>query len=417
MSLQSEHALELRRLRAFDEAARQGSLVAAAGVLRVSQPAISYLLNQLEADVGCALLSRGAQGSRLTESGRLFHRRVLRCLQQVQDAVETVSGDLRSARRRDVAVSRITGTQCKSVLALWSFGSVRQAAERLGVSERAVVRPVQELERLLSVSLLQSSAHRAELTQAGREFARRLGLASQEIWSAMEEVGGAQPSRKSLRIGALVLSPRLILAEALEAALTQQPSCTVEIIEGSYEELVVLLRDGSIDIIFGALRAPPPFSDLAETPLQADPYVVVARRGHPLSKLKRIKVRDLAGYDFVFPTAGLRHEVLVNLIAQWKLAPKAQVHTSWLPTIIALIRSSDRLAVLSRWHVESDGTSDIQSLDGLRVPHEGRYVGLTSRSSWLPTPFQECFVNALQKITRLPASATHGQASHRELYD
>jgi LysR family transcriptional regulator of gallate degradation len=408
LSLKAEHSLELRRLRAFDETARLGSLVAAAAALRVSQPAISYLLNQLEADVGCPLLLRGAQGSRLTESGRLFHRRVHRCLQQVQDAVEAISGDVRSARRRDVAASRMTGTQCKSILALWSFGNVRQAAERLGVSERAVVRPVQELERLLSAPLIESAAHRAELTEAGREFARRMVLAAQEIWSAMEEIGGAQSSRKSLRIGALVLSPRLILAEALEAALAEQPSYTVEIIEGSYEELVVLLRDGSIDIIFGALRAPPPFSDLSETPLQADPYVVAARRGHPLSKLKRIKVRDLAGYDFVFPTVGLRHEVLMNLIAQWKLAPKAQVHTSWLPTIIALIRSSDRLAVLSQWHVESDGTSDIQSLDGLRVPHEDRYVGLTSRSSWLPTPFQDCFVRALQKVTRLRASVPEG---------
>jgi len=401
VSSKSEHVLELRRLRAFDEAARLGSLVAAAAVLRVSQPAISYLLTQLEADVGCALLSRGPQGSRLTESGRLFHRRVQRCLQQVRDAVESVSGDVRSALRRDVAVSRITGTQCKSVLALWSLGSVRQAAGQLGVAERAVVRPVQELERLLSVPFLESTAHRATLTEAGREFARRLGLAGQEIWSAMEEIGGVQSSRRSLRIGALVLSPRLILAEALETALSEQPSCTVEIIEGSYEELVVLLRDGSIDIIFGALRAPPPFADLSETPLQADPYVVVARRGHPLSGLKRIKVRDLAGYDFVFPTAGLRHEVLTNLIAQWKLAPKAQVHTSWLPTIIALIRSSDRLAVLSQWHVEADGTSDILSLDSLRVPHEDRFVGLTSRNSWLPTPFQDCFVRALQKVTRL----------------
>jgi DNA-binding transcriptional LysR family regulator len=408
LSLKSDHSLELRRLRAFDEAARLGSLVAAAAALRVSQPAVSYLLNQLEADVGCPLLSRGAQGSRLTENGRLFHRRVQRCLQQVQDAVEHVSGDLRSARRREVAASRITSTQCKSILALWSFGNVRQAAERLGVSERAVVRPMQELERLLSATLIQSTAHRAELTEAGREFARRLVLAAQEIWSAMEEIGGAQSSRKSLRIGALVLSPRLILAEALEAALTEQPSYTVEIIEGSYEELVVLLRDGSIDIIFGALRAPPPYDDLSETPLQADPYVVAVRRGHPLSKLKRIKVRDLAGYDFVFPTAGLRHEVLMNLIAQWKLAPKAQVHTSWLPTIIALIRSSDRLAVLSQWHVESDGTSDIQALDGLQVPHEGRYVGLTSRSSWLPTPFQDCFVSALQKVTRQRTGTPQG---------
>jgi LysR family transcriptional regulator of gallate degradation len=397
---------DLRRLRAFEQAATLGSLVAAAVALRVSQPAITYLLNQLEAELGIRLLTRDASGSVLTEPGAIFANRNGRCLQQLRSAVEGALSDARTVPHRDAIVSKITGTQCRSMLALWHCGSGRAASERLKVSEQAVVRPVQALERLLSARLIQSAVGQVQFTARGREFARRLVLATQEIWSAMEEIGQAQSGRKSLRIGALVLSPRLILAEALEASLADRPSHTVEIVEGSYEELVVLLRDGSIDVIFGALRAPPPFPDLSEAPLHADPYVVVCRRGHPLSTLPRVTAKDLAGFDFVFPTAGLRHDVLERLIREWTLSPKSQIHTSWLPTIIALVRSSDRLAVLSRWHVESDGTPDIQCLDAVPVPHDARYVGLTSRSSWLPTPFQRHVMDALRAVVRARKTGT-----------
>jgi DNA-binding transcriptional LysR family regulator len=404
---------DLRRLRAFEQAASLGSLVAAAASLRVSQPAVTYLLNQLEAELGVRLLTRDSNGSALTEQGAIFANRNARCLQQLRAAVEGALSDARTSQHRDAIVSKVTGTQCRSVLALWHCGGSRAAGERLGVSEQAVLRPVQELERLLSARLVHPAVGGVQFTGRGREFARRLVLATQEIWSAMEEIGQAQAGRRSLRIGALVLSPRLILGEALEASLAERPSQTVEIVEGSYEELVVLLRDGSIDVIFGALRAPPPFPDLSETPLHADPYVVVCRRGHPLSSLPRVTAKDLAGFDFVFPTAGLRHDVVQRLIRQWTLSPKAQVHTSWLPTIVALVRSSDRLAVLSRWHVESDGTPDIQCLDAVPVPHDGRYVGLTSRSSWLPTPFQRHFIAALGAVVRARTTGVDGADAER----
>ncbi|MDH7794814.1 LysR family transcriptional regulator of gallate degradation [Beijerinckia sp. GAS462] len=376
----------------------------AAEALRISQPAMTYLINQLEADLGIRLVVRGTTGTALTTIGDLFAKRTERCLQKIAEAVENLLGEGISLRRRQAVVSRIGGTQYNAILALWHEGDGASASRSLGVSQQSLLRPIRELEKLLSIKLVRSLGGRVLFTDAGRELARHLVLAGQEIGSALEEIGRGPTGARNLRIGALVLSPRLILTEALDEALRSTPRQTVEIVEGAYEDLVLRLRDGSIDVIFGALRAPPPFSDLVEAPLQKDPYIVVCRRGHPLARLKRIKAKDLEKFDFIFPTEGLRREVLDALVQRWKLSPLSQVYSNWLPTVVAMVRSSDRLAVLSRWHIESDESADLQALDTLPVPHAPRYVGLTSRASWLPTPFQQHFMDVLTKVVRARAS-------------
>lgn len=68
------HALPLSALRAFEAAARRGSMTAGASELNVTHGAISRQITSLEQLVGCALFERGARGIRLTAAGeRLFH--------------------------------------------------------------------------------------------------------------------------------------------------------------------------------------------------------------------------------------------------------------------------------------------------------------------------------------------------------
>lgn len=394
---------DLRRLRAFDAVARHATLVAAAAALRVSQPGLTYLLNKLEADLTVRLLTRGARGSVLTDEGRAFARRTQRFFQQFTEAFDALSGEGRSARQREAVSIRVGGAHLCCLLALRAAGEPTAAAMRVGIGAQALLRRVRDLERVVGASLITSGG---VFTSAGAECARRLAVAAEEISSGLDEIGLTQRPRRGLRIGALVLSPRLLLAQALEPPLAAQPQQTVEIVEGSFEELVVLLRNGALDVIFGALRAPAPYDDLREEALLEDPYVVVCRRGHPLSQRKRSRAVDLRAYDFIVPTAGLRNDVLARFLARHGIVSPLQLHTSWLASITALVQASDRLAILSRWHVDSDRAHDLHCLDGVRVDDAPRFVGLTTRAHWLPTPFQENCLASLR--TRLKAGGGRG---------
>lgn len=85
-------ALSLRQLRYFRSIAVEGSLTAAARALRIAQPALSYHLAALEADLGVALVNRGPRGTALTEAGT----RLWQHADDVLHRIETAEIDVRS---------------------------------------------------------------------------------------------------------------------------------------------------------------------------------------------------------------------------------------------------------------------------------------------------------------------------------
>ncbi len=93
--------MDLRHLRYFIAVAEEGSLtVAAEKRLHTAQPSLSRQMRDLEAELGCTLMIRGAKGIELTAAGGVFldHARVV--LVQVEGAIE--------ATRRAAAPAKAT---------------------------------------------------------------------------------------------------------------------------------------------------------------------------------------------------------------------------------------------------------------------------------------------------------------------
>lgn len=393
----------LRRLRAFDAAARLHSLSAAAQELRLTQPALTHSISQLEADLGARLFERGPDGAFPTPAGEIFHRRCARFFAQARVALGLACGRAPDDSAVDAQVAKLATAQARSLIAVWRAGSFRAAARALGIAEPSLQRPARDLEQIVGAPLYRRSAAGLVVTECGEGLARRLSLALGEIRSGREEIGAAD-ARPGLRIGVLALTPRLFLARTVAALLADGARQRVEVVEGSYAQVARALDDGGLDLLFGALRAPPPFPDLLEEPLFEDPYAIVCRRDHPLTALRRVTPADLASYAWVHPTAGLpRRDVLDGLGAAWDLSPAVQVETSCLTTIHAILAGSDRLSILSHWHVEND--AQLARVAHSPIPHPRREIGVTLRRSWMPTPFQAAFLARLRQEARVPAPA------------
>jgi len=69
--------VNLNQLRVFSAVASQGSLTAAARALRVSQPAVSKQLSELEATLGLSLVDRLPRGIVLSEAGQALRRHAI----------------------------------------------------------------------------------------------------------------------------------------------------------------------------------------------------------------------------------------------------------------------------------------------------------------------------------------------------
>jgi DNA-binding transcriptional LysR family regulator len=79
---------ELRHLRAFLAIADAGSVTSAAAVLRISQPALSRTLRQLETHLGVRLVDRTTHRLELTDEGRRFRDKAATAVAAVDEALD-----------------------------------------------------------------------------------------------------------------------------------------------------------------------------------------------------------------------------------------------------------------------------------------------------------------------------------------
>lgn len=92
--------MDLRLLRYFVAVASDGNFNRAAERLHIAQPPLSRAIQQLEAQVGTALLDRSVRPLRLTPVGKLLYEQAMQILARMEDLESMVKSAAESKRRR-----------------------------------------------------------------------------------------------------------------------------------------------------------------------------------------------------------------------------------------------------------------------------------------------------------------------------
>jgi len=116
--------MNLNHLRVFASVARHGSMTRAARELRVSQPAVSKQLSDLEQDLATPLVDRLPRGVRLTAAGELLFTHAQRILQAERSAEQELA-ELQNLGRGRLAVG--ASTTIGSYLVPSLFGELRRS--------------------------------------------------------------------------------------------------------------------------------------------------------------------------------------------------------------------------------------------------------------------------------------------------
>ena len=95
--------MNVKALRAFRAVVTEGSVIAASRVMNLSQPAVSRLLAQLEAELKLTLFERTRQRLVLTEEGRAFLSEAGRILANL-DEIPRIAAEIRASRTRRLHV-------------------------------------------------------------------------------------------------------------------------------------------------------------------------------------------------------------------------------------------------------------------------------------------------------------------------
>ncbi|MFV2178576.1 LysR family transcriptional regulator [Actinomadura sp. LOL_016] len=178
------------------------------------------------------------------------------------------------------------------------------AAERLHLSQPALSRSIQALERECGVTLFDRSRAGVSLTAVGHQLLTRaedLIFNSQSFEQAVASM--AKGVSGSVNFGIGPHSASAFLPTLLPRLFTDYPKVQVKVVIGSVDTMAQNLFDGEIEFFLGRLD-PNNSWDRVETELlnTAGPGFYV-RPGHPLTSRKPVPVRSLRDYPRLSGTA------------------------------------------------------------------------------------------------------------------
>ena len=389
--------LNLRHLRAAAAIRRRGSVSKAAGLVALSQPALTQGIAKLEAQLGVRLFERGPAGMAATPEGARLAGRV-----DVAAAAMTAAfAAIRSASRSGFSGTEnlVTMSQVRALLALAAAGSFVEAARATGLSQPSLHRAVRDVERLSGVILVERRGRGVRLTDPGRRLARGFGLAIDEIQAALDEFAAlAGDDSGRIRIGAMPLARARLLPLAIARFHAARPGARIEVDEGPHAELLERLRDGRLDFLIGALRDPEPGPDVEQRRLFDDCLTIVAGSRHPLAGSGRPSLAALARYPWVVARRGtpLRRLWREMFEAGGLEAPDAPVTCGSVMTIRALLAETHFLTMLSPHQIRGDLAAGNLVAIGDPITETRRPIGLTMRAGWRPAPAQAQFIALLE---------------------
>ena len=228
--------------------------------------------------------------------------------------------------------------------------NVSRAALRLHVSQPALSRQVRDLEEDLGFPLLERSAKSVRLTDAGREFLKESRAVLQRVEDAVKAARAVADGGNELHVG-YAMSPTVrILPQTLRAFQSAMPNVRVKLHDLSTEEMLVGLRNGTLQIAFMVHSRFAAARGLHWEDLASLPVCLAVAPEHPLARLKTVKIAEIARHPLIafsrkeYPDY---HEVLAAWFSKAKDKPRIAAEHDSVASLIAAVEAGDGVALVT----------------------------------------------------------------------
>ncbi|MGO1076482.1 LysR substrate-binding domain-containing protein [Inquilinus sp. CA228] len=232
--------------------------------------------------------------------------------------------------------------------AVMTNGTASRAAEVLRVSQPAVSKAIQELERFIGFSLFHRIKGRIIPTAEAQLFFREVeqtfaGLAQLRNAAArIRDFGSGE-----LRIACLSALSTNVMPKALQAFLARHPNVAITFQARMSSLVRDLVASGQFDLGLAA-------DEIDQTGVEARPFAryrveVALPAGHRLEQLTVIRPSDLHGENFIAlaPEDTTRQEA-DRLFAEAGARPKVVLETPYSTTICAMVQAGIGVGLVNR---------------------------------------------------------------------
>jgi DNA-binding transcriptional LysR family regulator len=190
----------------------------------------------------------------------------------------------------------------RSFVAVAEERHIGRAAQRLFITQPALSRQIQQLERELDAQLLVRTARGVELTEAGAELLVRARVALEAAEDALA-IGRLEEPRGTLALGLPLAGGQERWFGLVQAFTRRHPGVEVRARQAMTEDLQDQLVAGELDGALGLV--PRRLPGLTYTHVADEPRWVWLHREHPLADHARLELSDLDGVEVTL--VGGRH--------------------------------------------------------------------------------------------------------------
>ena len=231
------------------------------------------------------------------------------------------------------------------------LGSLRRAADACSMTQPAATKLVHELEEMFAAVLFRRDKRGMEPTHHADVLQRHVAVLMADVARAQEEMSlASQGGSGHVRLGVLPsLAPGLLTLSVVRL-LDRYPRLRFTIHEANTNELLDGVARNELDVTCGRIVERSAADELRLVEVYDEPFVIVARAGHPTARAPRVDWKALSQALWVLPAAGTPMRNFINGLFSRHRAfrPLVAVECSALEKVAHLIAGSDMLGLLPR---------------------------------------------------------------------
>ncbi len=212
--------------------------------------------------------------------------------------------------------------QLEYIDAIICWGTIREAARQLFISEASISQQIHELEDEFRLQLFERKGHSLQLTAEGQELLpsiRKVLYTVQELQKNVSEMRDITSG--SIRLGAVPSSAATLIPSVVASCRKMFPQVSLEVHERGTYELLEQVRAGLLDIAFivQSERVALDLEDLTIETLLKGHLLAVASETHRLTKKPSVSLLDLTNEQLIL----YRHGYLARELVLDVLGPQA----------------------------------------------------------------------------------------------
>lgn len=258
----------------------------------------------------------------------------------------------------------------RTLLAVADTGSITEAADRIGVTQPALSRRIQQLEGYLGATLLARGRKGTGLTEIGRLVEREARVLVDRYDQLREQVRAQQGLEGgTVRIGGGATAVSFVLPRAIAAFQRDYPAVRFQLKEAGSSEVAQDVLSGRLEL--GLVTLPIQSRELTIEPLFTDRVVLVAPRDHPLAKRGCIETRELEGATFVgFEADTAVRQIIEAALRDAGVEMNVVMELRSIPAILRMVATTGNLAFVSQLGVATFEEVREVRVRGLKIERE-----------------------------------------------